>query len=96
MVSAFILSCFLFIIVLAVASYGLSILSVSETLMYVIFKNKSDDDYLLDRKDEDESEDGDDPDFDTTDDSDIDNQSDNTNEGDASVNVSEDEVSHSD
>ena len=96
MVSAVILSCFLFIIVLAVASYGLSILSVSETLMYIIFKKKSDDTNLLERKDEDELEDGDDPDFGTTDDSDNDNQSDNTDERDASANVSENEVTHSD
>ena len=97
MVSAVILSCFLFIIVLAVASYGLSILSVSETLMYLIFKKKSDDDNLLEHKDEDELEDGDGTNFDTTDDSDDDDQSDNSDEGDAGgVNPSDDDDTHSD
>ncbi len=53
-VSALLLSVFLFIIILSVLSYGLSILSVGETLMYVIFKKKSDNDNLVERKDEDE------------------------------------------
>ena len=96
MVSAVILSCFLFIIVLAVVSYGLSILSVSETLMYVIFKKKSDDDNLLEHKDEDELEDEDDTDFGTTDDSDDDDQSDATDEEDTSVNASDNDDTHSD
>jgi len=54
--AAFIVSIFLFILTLAVISYGLSILSVGYTLMFVIFKHKSDDDNLLERKDEDELE----------------------------------------
>ncbi|MDP6685283.1 MAG: hypothetical protein QGH24_05015 [Candidatus Marinimicrobia bacterium] len=76
MVSAVILSCFLFLIVLSVVSYGLSILSVAETLMFVIFKKKSDDDNLLERKDEDELEDEEDNDFDTNDNSDDDESAD--------------------
>ena len=46
----------LFLILLSVLSYGLSVLSVGETIMFVIFKKNSDDDNLLDRKDEDELE----------------------------------------
>ncbi len=53
-VSALFLSVFLFIIILSVVSYGLSILTVGETLMYVIFKKKSDNDNLIERRDEDE------------------------------------------
>jgi hypothetical protein len=55
-VAGVILAIFLFLLVLAVISYGLSILSVGETIMFVIFKKKSDDDNLLERKDEDELE----------------------------------------
>tara|TARA_B100001029_G_C14673798_1_gene240942 strand:+ start:114 stop:353 length:240 start_codon:yes stop_codon:yes gene_type:complete len=40
----------------SIISYGLSILSVGETLMFIIFKKKSDDDEILSRKDEDEIE----------------------------------------
>ena len=90
MISSVILSCFLFIIVLAVASYGLSILSVSETLMYIIFKKRSDDENLLDHKDEDELEDEDDTNFDTNDGSDNDDQSDTVDEEDSAVNTSND------
>jgi len=45
-----------FLIGFSIISYGLSILSVGETLMFVIFKKKSDDDDILSRKDEDEIE----------------------------------------
>ena len=55
-IAGVILTIFLFLLVLAVISYGLSILSVGETIMFVIFKKKSDDDNLLERKDEDELE----------------------------------------
>ena len=51
-----ILAIFLSLLALSVISYGLSILSVGETIMFVIFKKKSDDDNLLERKDEDELE----------------------------------------
>ena len=54
--SGLILSFVLFLILLSVLSYGLSVLSVGETIMFVIFKKNSDDDNLLDRKDEDELE----------------------------------------
>ena len=53
-VSAVILAFFLFILSLAVFSYALSVLTVGKTLMFVIFKKKSDDENLLERKDEDE------------------------------------------
>jgi len=55
-VSAVILAIFLFVLLFTVFSYALSTLSVGETLMFVIFKKKSDDDNLLERKDEDELE----------------------------------------
>ena len=96
MISSVILSCFLFIIVLAVVSYGLSILSVSETLMYIIFKKKSDDDNLLDHKDEDELEDEDETGFDTNDGSDNDDQTGTIDEKDSTVNASNDDNKKSD
>ena len=60
-------------------SYGLSIISVGETLMFIIFKKKSDDDDLLQRKDEDELEEDDD---DFSFDEDSDDLSDDSNEND--------------
>ena len=51
-----IVAIFLFILFASVIAYGLSIISVGETLMFVIFKKKSDDDNLLERKDEEELE----------------------------------------
>ena len=48
---------------LSFLSYGLSIISVGETLMFIIFKKKSDDDDLLQRKDEDELEEDMDDDY---------------------------------
>ncbi|HDY74962.1 MAG TPA: hypothetical protein ENH49_00400 [Candidatus Marinimicrobia bacterium] len=60
-----ILAVFLFLLILSATAYVLSIFSVGETLMFVIFKKKSDDDNILERKDEDEleEEDEDDSDF---------------------------------
>jgi len=46
----------IFLVGLSILSYGLSIISVGETMMFLIFKKKSDDDDLLQRKDEDELE----------------------------------------
>ena len=63
MISGIILAVSYFIIGLSILSYGLSILSVGETLMFVIFKKKSDDDDLLLRKDEDELEDEDEDEY---------------------------------
>lgn len=51
-----ILSIFFFLLLLSAVSYVLSIFSVGETLMFVIFKKRSDDDNILERKDEDEVE----------------------------------------
>jgi hypothetical protein len=45
-------------------SYFLSILSVGETIMFTIFRKKSDDDNILERKDEEELEDEEDEDED--------------------------------
>ncbi|MFC1565788.1 hypothetical protein ACFL4B_02465 [Candidatus Neomarinimicrobiota bacterium] len=47
----------LFILLLSIVSYGLSILSVGETIMFTIFKKKSNDENILDRNDEDENSD---------------------------------------
>jgi len=49
-----ILTVFLFLLLLSAIGYVLSVLSVGETLMFVIFKKKSDDDNVLEQKDEDE------------------------------------------
>ena len=44
----------LFILLMSIVSYGLSILSVGETIMFTIFKKKSNDENLLYRSDEDD------------------------------------------
>lgn len=49
-----ILAIILFILLMSIVSYGLSILSVGETIMFIIFKKKSNDENLLDRSDEDD------------------------------------------
>jgi hypothetical protein len=59
-----------FLIGLSILSYGLSIVSVGETLMFIILKKKSDDDDLLQRKDEDELEEDMDDEFSFDDDED--------------------------
>ena len=56
LVAAFILSIFLFLLMVSAVSYTMSVLSVGETLMFIIFKQRSDDENLLERKDEDELE----------------------------------------
>jgi len=68
-VASVLLAISIFLVGLSVLSYGLSIISVGETLMFIIFKKKSDDDDLLQRKDEDELEENDD-DFNFDEDSD--------------------------
>jgi hypothetical protein len=78
-VASVMLAISIFLVGLSVLSYGLSIISVGETLMFIIFKKKSDDDDLLQRKDEDElDEDDDDFSFDE----DSDDLSDDSNEND--------------
>lgn len=49
-----IIAVILFILFMSIVSYGLSILSVGETLIFTIFKKKSDDENLLYRSDEDD------------------------------------------
>ena len=51
-----ILAVFLFLLILSAFAYVLSICSVGETLMFIIFKKKSDDDNILEREDEDDLE----------------------------------------
>jgi len=55
-VAAVIVGIFFMILTLTFFSYFLSILSVGETIMLTIFRNKSDDDNILERKDEEELE----------------------------------------
>ena len=55
--AAIIIGLFLFIITLSIVSYYFSIISVGETLMFAIYKQKSDDYNILKRKDEEELED---------------------------------------
>ena len=55
-VAGVLLAISIFLVGLSILSYGLSIISVGETLMFIIFKKKSDDDDLLQRKDEDKLE----------------------------------------
>ena len=47
----------LFILLMSIVSYGLSILSVGETIIFTIFKKKSNDENILDHNDEDENSD---------------------------------------
>jgi len=56
LVAAFILAVFLFLLIVSAVSYTMAVLSVGETLMFIIFKKQSDDDNLLERKDEEEEE----------------------------------------
>ena len=55
-IAAFFIGIFLFLITLSFFSYFLSVLSIGETLMFTIFRNKSDNDNILERKDEEELE----------------------------------------
>lgn len=76
-VAGVILAISLFLIGLSIFSYGLSTVSVAETIMFIVFKKKSDDDDLLERKDEDELEEDMDDDF-NFDDNDDDTESDDS------------------
>ena len=49
-----ILSLFMFLLLLTIFSYGLSILAVGKTIEFIIFKKNSDNDNLLKRQDEDD------------------------------------------
>ena len=75
-ISGTILAIFLFLLFLSIISYGLSILSVGETIMFTIFRMKSDDENILLRKDEDDDED-DNNEFETENESDKDNSENN-------------------
>ena len=79
--SGIILSFFLFLMALSVLSYGCSVIAVGHTLEFIIYKQKSDDDNLLERKDEDElEEDDDDFDFNNDEESVENNDSDDSEE----------------
>ncbi|MBT3590852.1 MAG: hypothetical protein HOK52_12475 [Candidatus Marinimicrobia bacterium] len=87
--ASIIVGLFLLLILFSIVSYGLSILSVGETLMFIIFKKKSDDDDLIERKDEDELEEDDEDDFSFDDDGE-ESESD-SNDEDANTDNSEEE-----
>ena len=53
-IAGIIVALILFILLMSIISYGLSILSVGETIMFTIFKKKSNDENILDHNDEDE------------------------------------------
>ena len=56
-VAAFIMAIFLFLIMVSAVSYTMSIFAVGETLMFIIFKNRTDNDNILEKKDEDDIDD---------------------------------------
>jgi len=53
-IAAFILAIFLFLIIISAVSYAMSIFAVGETLMFIIFKNRTDNDNILEKNDEDD------------------------------------------
>jgi len=55
--SGLILAIFYFLIGLSIISYLLTVFSVGQSIMFIIFKMKSDDDNILERKDQEELED---------------------------------------
>jgi hypothetical protein len=60
--SGIILSAFYFLIGLSIFSYILTTYSVGQSMIFIIFKMKSDDDNILTRRDQDEIEEEDDDD----------------------------------
>ena len=56
-VTAFIMAIFLFLIMVSAVSYTMSIFAVGETLMFIIFKNRTDNDNILEKNDEDDIDD---------------------------------------
>ena len=94
LVAAFILSVFLFLLMVSAVSYTMSVLSVGETLMFIIFKQRSDDENLLERKDEDELEEEEENDNFALDDDEFDDDNDADTEEDGKG--SEDEADHDD
>ena len=90
-VAGVILGISLFLVGLSILSYGLSIVTVAETIMFIIFKKKSDDDDLLERKDEDELEEDMDDDFSFDDNDDSDNDDSPSESDESDSNDSKDE-----
>ena len=58
-IAAFILAIFLFLIMVSAVSYTMSIFAVGETLMFIILKNRTDNDNILEKNDEDDVDDED-------------------------------------
>ena len=56
-IAAFILAIFLFLIMVSAVSYTMSIFAVGETLMFIILKNRTDNDNILEKNDEDDVDD---------------------------------------
>ena len=80
LVAAFILTVFLFLLIVSAVSYTMTVLSVGETLMFIIFKKRSDDDNLLEKKDEEELDEDEEDDNFSLDEDEFDDDSD-TNTG---------------
>ena len=53
-ITAYVMVIFLFLIMISAVSYTMSILAVGETLMFIIFKNRTDNDNILEKDDEDD------------------------------------------
>ena len=56
-IAAYLMAVFLFLIMVSAVSYTMSILAVGETLMFIIFKNRMDNDNILEKDDEDDNDD---------------------------------------
>ena len=56
-IAAYVMAVFLFLIMVSAVSYTMSILAVGETLMFIIFKNRMDNDNILEKDDEDDNDD---------------------------------------
>jgi len=56
-VASFIMAIFLFIVMVSAVSYTMSIFAVGQTLMFIIFKNRTDNDNILEKNDEDDIDD---------------------------------------
>jgi hypothetical protein len=56
-VASFIMAIFLFLVMTSAVSYTMSIFSVGNTLMFIIFKNRTENDNILEKNDEDDIDD---------------------------------------
>ena len=56
-VASFIMAIFLFLVMASAVSYTMSMFAVGQTLMFIIFKNRTENDNILEKNDEDDIED---------------------------------------